>query len=384
MEFSISVQSKLPGTKTTIFSVMSEMAHQHDAINLSQGFPNYSSAPLLFELVKKYMDEGMNQYAPLRGESALLEAISDKIYKTYKTTISQTEEICVTSGATQAVFTAIQALVHPGDEVIVFDPAFDIYDPGIQLSGGKAVHVALKYPAFEIDWDYVESLVNEKTKCIIINFPHNPTGTRARKEDMLSLQRLVIEHQLYVISDEVYEHMIYDGERHESVLLYPALYQRSIVAFSFGKTFHNTGWKVGYAVGPPTIMKEFCKVHQFVVFSVNKPVQLGLSAFMKDPEVYLSLPDFYQKKRDYFLQLMGGSNFTFKPSHGTYFQLMDYSAISDKNDLEFSKELIVEHGVAGIPTSPFYRKSIDNHLIRFCFAKTNNILEKAAEKLCRI
>lgn len=363
---------------------MSALARERNAINLSQGFPNYSSSPALFDMVHRYMVEGHNQYAAMEGEPVLRTAIADKIGRCYGTEIDPGLEICVTAGATQAVFTAIQALVHPGDEVIIFDPAFDIYQPAISLCGATAVRIPLTYPGFHIPWNLVEQAITRKTRVIVINYPQNPTGATATASDMEKLRQLAVDNGLYIISDEVYEHMVFDGQPHHSVLRYPGLYERSIAAFSFGKSFHNTGWKVGYAVAPEPIMREFRKVHQYVVFSVNRPVQLALAEYLQDPSTYLDLPDFYQEKRDRLRRLLEGSAFTSIPSQGTYFQLFDYSAVSSLPDSEFAVWLLKEHGVAGIPLSPFFRSGSELPLIRFCFAKTNDILEQAAEKLCRI
>lgn len=378
------MRSRLPGTGTTIFSVMSRLAADHGAINLSQGFPDYSPEPRLFERVRHYMDAGFNQYAPMAGEPRLLGAIAAKIGAELQAPVDAARQLCITAGATQAIFTAIQALVHPGDEVIVFDPAFDIYAPAIALSGGRAIHMPLEYPAFQINWSDVEGRITPRTRVVIINSPHNPTGSVLAPSDLLALASLTERHDLHVISDEVYEHLVYDGKRHESVLRYPELARRSIAAFSFGKTFHITGWKVGYAVGPPELMHEFRKVHQFVVFSVNRPVQLALADYLADPDTYRHLPAFFQEKRDRFTNLLGASRFRMEPSAGTYFQLADYSAISDLHDMEFCRELTVKHGVAAIPVSPFYANGSERRLVRFCFAKTNDILEQAAERLCKI
>jgi methionine aminotransferase len=330
------------------------------------------------------MNAGLNQYAQMRGVPSLCEAIAEKITATYGKAIDPHREICITAGATQAVFTAIQTLVHPGDEVILFDPAFDIYVPSIQLCGGMAVRIPLEFPEFSINWEKVRDAITGKTRAIIINSPHNPTGSTLSAEDMQHLERIVEAHGLYVISDEVYEHLIFDGKRHESVLRYDSIYNRCIATFSFGKTFHNTGWKVGYAVGPPDLMNEFCKIHQFVVFSVNRPVQHALADYMQDPETYRTLPEFYQAKRNTFLELLQGSKFTCRPSSGTYFQLLDYSELSSKTDIDFALELVEVHGVASIPLGPFYESGNAGKTLRFCFAKTNDILEQAAQRLCAI
>jgi methionine aminotransferase len=376
--------SKLPDTGTTIFSVMSSMAAEYGAINLSQGFPNYSSQPRLFELVKKYMDGGYNQYALMQGALPLREAIAVKVRKCHSRSIDPETEVCITAGATQAVYTAIQAVVHPGDDVIVFDPAFDIYVPSVQLAGGRAVRIPLSPPRFGIDWQRVRDAITPRTKAVILNSPHNPTGAVLNDADISELKSLVSAHDLYIISDEVYEHLVFDGSRHESMLLYDELYERCIACFSFGKTFHNTGWKVGYAIAPPPIMAEFRNIHQWIVFSVNHPVQHALAEYMKDESTYLELPEFYQAKRDLFLDQVRDSRFTFTASGGTYFQLLDYSGISGKNDRDFAGELVVEHGIASIPISPFCEHDPGYRLLRFCFAKTSDILELAGEKLCRI
>lgn len=378
------MHSKLPGVGTTIFSVMSAMAARHEAINLSQGFPNYSSDPKLFGLVNKYMNAGFNQYALMHGALPLREQLAQKLKEDHGYAPNVETEICITAGATQAVYTAIQALIHPGDEVIVFDPAFDIYGPSVQLAGGKAVHVPLSYPDFRIDWEKVRETINDKTRAILINFPNNPTGQIATPEDLDTLEELAEEHDLYIISDEVYEHMVFDGQQHHSVIGHDRLYKRSVVTFSFGKTFHNTGWKVGAAIAPPEIMQEFKRVHQFVVFAVNHPVQLALAEFMSDSSTYDQLSSLYQQKRDTFLEALKNSGFKFRPCQGTYFQILDYSDISREDDITFAKQLIETIGVAAIPMSAFYHVKPDQHLLRFCFAKTNDILEEAAHRLCRI
>lgn len=378
------MRTRLPDTGTTIFAVMSRLANEAGAINLSQGFPNYSSDSRLFDLVRKYMGDGMNQYAPLDGVESLRAAVAGKIKRLYDRTIDINAEVCITAGATQAVYTAIQALIHPGEEAIQFDPSFDIYAPAVKMAGGIIKRIPLWYPDFRIDWDLVEGTITDKTKLIIINYPTNPTGSVCRPEDMLELQRIAEKYDLFVLSDEVYEHLVLNGGRHYSILEYEGLYDRCVATYSFGKTFHNTGWKVGYAIAPPRIMEEFKRIHQFIVFAVNTPVQYALADYMQDEQTYLSLPDFYREKRDYFLKLLESSRFRFIPAEGTYFQLLDYSAISQKTDLEFARELATEHGVASIPLRPFYEYDDEQRLLRFCFAKTNDILESAAERLCRI
>ncbi len=379
------MKSKLPSTGTTIFATMSHLAAEYNAINLSQGFPNYSSDKKLFDLVYTYMQKGYNQYAPLHGVTELRMAIAQKVESLFHQSIDPNQEICITAGATQAVFTAIQTLVEQGDEVLIFDPSFDIYSPDVVLAGGIPKRMALLYPDFKIDWEEIQQLITEKTKLIILNTPNNPTGKSLTPDDIIAIENLLLQYpNLYILSDEVYEHLVFDGMLHSSILRYPNLYQRSIVTFSFGKTFHNTGWKVGYAIAPPNLMREFKKIHQFVVFSVNTPVQYALADYLNEAHHYLELPNKYQAKRDLFLSAIAGSKFKFIPAEGTYFQLLDYSEISEENDIDFAIKLTKEIGVATIPISPFYEKKMEQKLLRLCFAKTNDVLEQAAEKLCRI
>ncbi|MEZ5003083.1 MAG: methionine aminotransferase [Chitinophagales bacterium] len=378
------MRSKLPKSNTTIFATMSDLAKRCNAINLSQGFPNYSSQPNLFDLVNRYMHEGFNQYAPLNGVEPLRQAIAQKINKLYRRKIDIDKEICITAGATQAVYTAIQMMVHPGDEVIIFDPAFDIYAPAVKMAGGKIVRIPTHYPHFDIDWDRVNDAINSKTQLIIINSPNNPTGKTLSSDDILALEQIVKQNDLFILSDEVYEHMVFDGRKHHSILSSSILYNRSIVTFSFGKTFHNTGWKVGYAVGPDYLMSEFKKLHQFIVFSVNTPVQYALADYLSEEVHYTHLSEVYQTKRDQFLSLMKDARFHFLPTNGTYFQLLNYAEISHLSDMEFAIELTQKHGIATIPLSPFYEKPTEQKLIRVCFAKTPDVLIAAAEKLCKI
>ncbi|MCB0502706.1 MAG: aminotransferase class I/II-fold pyridoxal phosphate-dependent enzyme [Bacteroidetes bacterium] len=363
---------------------MSDLAKRCNAINLSQGFPNYSSQPKLFDLVNRYMHEGFNQYAPLNGVETLRQVIAQKIGKLYQRKIDIDKEICITAGATQAVYTAIQMMVHPGDEVIIFDPAFDIYAPAVKMAGGKIVRIPTHYPNFDIDWDRVNDAINSKTQLIIINSPNNPTGKTLSPDDILALELIVKQNDLFILSDEVYEHMVFDGRKHHSILSSSILYNRSIVTFSFGKTFHNTGWKVGYAVGPDYLMSEFKKLHQFIVFSVNTPVQYALADYLLEEKHYNHLSEDYQTKRDQFLDLLQDTRFRFLPTNGTYFQLLDYAEISNLSDMEFAIELTQKHGIATIPLSPFYEKPTEQKLIRVCFAKTPDVLIAAAEKLCKI
>ncbi len=375
------MKSKLPHIGTTIFAVMSALANEHGAINLSQGFPNFDPPQALRDLVMKYMNQGMNQYAPMPGVPALRKVIAEKIHSLYGLEVDPETEITVTSGGTQALFTAIAALIGPGDEAILVEPAYDSYGPAIEVQGGVAVSYELAAPDYRVDWARLEQLVSPRTRMIIVNTPHNPTGKTFTAADLHALEQIAERHDLWVLSDEVYEHLIFDGRKHESVFWYPKLYSRSLAVFSFGKTFHNTGWKMGYCVAPPYLMKEFRKVHQFNVFSANTPIQHALAEFLQRPEEYLGLPAFYQQKRDYFLQAIAGSGLRPIPCEGTYFQLADYSPVSDLPDFEFCQWLTREIGVAAIPVSSFYVHKRDEKVLRFCFGKTEELLERAGEKL---
>lgn len=377
-------QSKLPNVGTTIFTVMSALANQHQAINLSQGFPDFPSDPNLIDRVYHYMKTGLNQYAPMPGVGLLREAIANKINRLYGIRPDKEAEITVTAGATQAIFTAIATLVRPGDEVIVFEPAYDSYVPGIEVCGGTAIPYLLKAPHYRVDWEAVEAMITPATKAILINTPHNPTGTILENSDLKALEALVAKYKLWVISDEVYEHLIYDGAVHESVLRYPELYRRSFVAFSFGKTFHNTGWKLGYVVAPPLLTGEFRKVHQFNVFTCNTPIQYALADYLQEPSHYEQLSAFYQQKRDYFLEAMSGSGLRPFTCKGTYFQLFDYSGVSDEPDTDFAKTLTTRFGVAAIPVSVFYSSGLDEKVIRLCFAKKTETLREAAALLKKV
>ena len=370
--------SKLPHVTTSIFAVMSKMAIDHNALNLSQGYPNFESDPILIDLVNQAMKDGFNQYAPMPGELSLREEISKKCYDLYNRIYDPNSEITVTAGATQAIFTAIAATVEKGDEVIIFTPAYDCYQPTVELFGGKTVPIQLKAPNYQIDWDQVSDTINKKTKLIVINTPHNPSGTILSKNDMEMLQTLVVEHGLYVISDEVYEHIIFDGHKHYSAALFPELAQRTFITASFGKTFHNTGWKLGYCLAPKTLMKEFQKVHQFNVFSVNHPIQKALAIYLRTPDHYNGLSKLYQNKRDLFLDLMKHSRFKLIPSKGTYFQMIDYSEITDEGDRSFAEKLTKDFKVATIPTSVFNSNERDFKQLRVCFAKTDKTLKNAA------
>lgn len=375
--------SKLPNVGTNIFTVMSALAQQHQAINLSQGFPNYPCSPHLVSLVNKYMNMGYNQYAPMQGVPLLNERIAHKINTLYGTNIHPTAEITITAGGTQAIFTAITACVHTGDEVIIVEPAYDCYKPAIELCGGIPMVYELKAPDFRIHWDAFATLVTPRTRLIIINTPHNPTGTVLEAADWEALNRIVRHTNTLVLSDEVYEHLVLEGE-HQTILRYPDLYQRSFVIYSFGKTFHTTGWKIGYCVAPPALTTEFRKVHQFNVFSVNTPIQHALAEYMTDAQVYLDLPQFFVQKRNLFNQAMAHSQFQIRPSKGTYFQLADYSHISNEDDITFAKRLTTQYGVAAVPISVFYSAPNTQRFVRFCFAKTDETLNQATELLCKI
>jgi methionine aminotransferase len=372
------IQSKLPNVGTTIFTVMSGLAREHNAINLSQGFPDFGCDPLLLELAQKHMNAGFNQYAPMQGILPLRERISEIIQNCYSATYDPDTEITITAGATQGIYTTIAAFINKGDEVIVFEPAYDCYVPAIEVHGGIAVPLQLSYPGFSIDWDEVKQKVNSKTRMIIINTPHNPSGTVLNENDLKELQNIIAGKNILVISDEVYEHMAFDGP-HQSVARFDTLRKQSIIVSSFGKTVHTTGWKIGYVAAPKELMTEFRKVHQFLVFAVNHPFQLALNDFLGDKNNYLELKNFYRKKRDHFQKLISGSRFTIEPCTGTYFQLLNYKHISEEKDTDFAIRLTKEKKLASVPLSVFYSKQTDNKLLRFCFAKKDETLEKAAE-----
>jgi methionine aminotransferase len=383
-EFKGPIRSKLPTVGTTIFTVMSALANEYKAINLSQGFPNFECSPELVELVNSYMKKGFNQYAPMQGIMPLREIIAQKMQDLYGAVYNPEKEINITAGGTEAIYAAITAVVHEGDEVIVFEPAYDCYVPAIELCGGIPVYIQLKSPEYKIDWTEVKKRVNAHTRMIMINTPHNPTGAILTESDMKELEKITRGTDIIVLSDEVYEHIIFDGQPHESVCRYPGLAERSFIVFSFGKTYHTTGWKMGYVLAPAKLMAEFRRVHQFVVFTVNTPLQYALAEYMKKKDEYLNLGKFYQEKRDFFIKLIKGSRFKLKPASGSYFQLLDYSAITKEKDTEFAIRMTKEMGVASVPTSVFYHDPEDDKLLRFCFAKTNETLEQAAEKLCKI
>ncbi len=360
---------------------MSAMAAAHNAINLSQGFPNFKSDPKLIELVAKVMKDGHNQYAPMAGDLGLREVISNKMEQLYGAKYDPNTDIVITAGATQAIFTAIAATISKGDEVIIFTPAYDCYGPTIQLFGGNVIELQLASPHYTPDWNEVKSVITSKTKMIIINSPHNPSGMLFSEKDMLQLQQISEENDLIVISDEVYEHIIFDDEQHQSAARFEQLAKRSFIAASFGKTFHNTGWKMGYCLGPKILMNEFKKVHQYNVFCVNHPFQKGLATFMQDENTYLNLGAFYQQKRDFFLDLIKDSKFKMTPSKGTYFQLLDFSEISQESDVVFAEMLTKQQNLATIPISVFNKDTLDTKHIRVCFAKTKETLIAAAKIL---
>jgi methionine transaminase len=377
----MAIASRLPDVGTTIFTVMSRLAADLGAINLSQGFPDFDCDPGLVEAVARHMRAGRNQYAPMQGVAPLRQAIAEKYDALYGRRYDPETEITVTSGGTEAIFNAVAAVVHPGDEVIVLEPCYDSYVPAAVLNGGVPKVVSMTPPSYAIDWDAVRTAVTGRTRLLMLNSPHNPTGSVIGPEDIRELRRLVNDTGIYVMSDEVYEHIIFDGVAHESMSRYEDLAARSFVVGSFGKTFHTTGWKVGYAAAPAELTTEFRKVHQFVTFSTNTPTQYAIADFLADHGRLTDLAPFYQRKRDLFLRLMEGSRFAPLPCRGSYFQLMDYSAITDEPDAELAIRLTKEVGVASIPTSPFLYRTPAPRVLRFCFAKKDETLERAAERL---
>ena len=383
MVFPNAIKSKLPSVGSTIFTIMSALAAEHKAINLSQGFPDFETAPELISLVNHYMQKGMNQYAPMQGILSLREQLAQKTFELYGVEYSPDSEITITSGGTQAIYTAITAIIRESDEVLIFEPAYDCYVPAIELAGGVPVYISLNSPDYRPDWEEVKKSVTRKTKMIMLNTPHNPTGTAWTENDMKELEKIVAGTDILIISDEVYEHIIFDGVRHESVIRYPRLAERSFVIFSFGKTYHSTGWKMGYCLAPANMMTEFRKVHQFVVFCTNAPMQYAFADYVSNKN-YLELPAFYQEKRDYFLRLISESPFEFTPAKGSYFQCLGYKNISREKDTAFAIRLTKEAGIASIPISVFYHMGKDEKILRFCFAKKNETLEKAAEKICSV
>jgi len=378
------INSRLPDIGTSIFAVMSKMALEHDAINLSQGFPDFSIDEAIIQLVHRFMLEGNNQYAPMPGVPALRTRIAEAVARTYGCNPNPETEITIAAGATEAIFSIIAAFVHPGDEVILFDPSYDSYNPSIRLNGGIPVHINLSFPDFSIDWNLVRSKISARTRMIMINNPHNPCGSVLTENDLRELEKIAEHHNLIVLSDEVYDRLIYDGIAHQSVLRFPALASRSLAVFSFGKTFHATGWKAGFTIAPEYLTKEVRKTHQFIVFSVNTPVQLALAAYLKNPDHIDQLGKFYQQKRDFFLNGIKGSSFEPLACSGSYFQVLSYRNISKSADVEMAERLTQKFKVASIPVSVFYQDKTDNHLLRFCFAKKEETLEKACAILRKI
>jgi len=376
--------SKLPHTGTTIFTVMSQMAQEYNAINLSQGFPDFDVSGELIDLVLKNMKLGNNQYAPMPGVPLLRERISQKISDSYDVKYSPDSEITITGGATEALYSAITALVHPGDEVIIFEPAYDSYEPVILLNGGIPKRIKLEFPDYSIPWEQLEAALSDKTKLVIINSPHNPTGSVLSSQDMERLAEIIKQSGCYLLSDEVYEHIIFDEQVHQSALKFSEIKHKTIAVFSFGKTFHATGWKVGYMVADQVITAELRKVHQFLNFSVNTPIQCALAEYLRNTENYSSVAPFYEQKRNLFLDLIKPSRFEPLLSSGTYFQLLSYKSISDEGDFEIAERLTKEVGIASIPISVFYHDNLDNHILRFCFAKNDDTLKKAAKIICKI
>ena len=376
--------SQLPHYGTSIFSVMSKIANEHNAINLSQGFPDFDISEELIGLVNHYMNDGKNQYAPMQGILPLRENISAKVKKTYDADYDPEKEINITAGATQAIYTIISAFIKDDDEAIIFEPAYDSYAPAVELNGGRVKYAKLKSPTYEIDWDEMPRMITIQTKLIIINSPHNPTGAVLSKDDMIKLERLTRNTDIVILSDEVYEHLIFDEQVHQSICRFPKLAERSFVVGSFGKTFHATGWKMGFVLAPENLMTEFRKAHQFIVYACNTPVQYAIADFLKYKRNYSRIGKFYQKKRDYFVKHLQKSRFKIIPSYGTYFQLLDYSNISDKKEMDFALWLIEKHGIAAIPISSFYHRRDENKMLRFCFAKKDEILKKAVQILCKI
>jgi methionine aminotransferase len=380
----IQIHDKLPGVGITIFTTMSLLATEYKAINLGQGFPDYPMNGALIELVNKAMKNGYNQYTHMNGLPLLRERIAEKIKGLYDSNINPETEITITPGGTYAIYTALTTVLQHGDEVIVFEPAYDCYIPTIELNGAVPVLIPLHYPDYTIDWNLVKEKVTSKTKMIILNTPHNPTGSVLSKNDIEQLRAIVKNTNIFILSDEVYEHLIFDGKKHESILRYPDLYERSFVCFSFGKVYDCTGWKMGYCIAPPELMRAFRKIHQFNVFSCNTPVQYALAEFLQEKENYLQLGNILQQKRNLFKTLMEPTKFKYLSSYGSYFQLYSYEDISEESEMDFAIRLIKEYGVAAIPVSAFYKEGKENKVLRFCFSKTEATLKVAAERLMKV
>ncbi|MEO6538615.1 MAG: methionine aminotransferase [Ferruginibacter sp.] len=379
-----SINSKLPNAGTTIFTLINSLALEHNAINLGQGFPDFEMSKDLVSLVNKAMEQNYNQYVHMNGLPLLRERIAEKIQGLYQAEISPADEITITPGGTYAVYTALTTILQKGDEVIIFEPAYDSYLPNIEINGAVAVPIPLSFPGYNIDWQTVKEKITPQTKAIIINSPHNPSGNILAEDDLQELTKITRDTGIFIISDEVYEHLIFDDKKHLSILKYPALYERSFVCFSFGKVYNCTGWKMGYCIAPPALMKEFRKVHQFNCFTCNSPIQYALAEYLKNREAYLQLGSFLQTKRDFFEAGMQQTKFKALPSYGSYFQLYSYENITDENEKDFAARLIKENGVATIPVSAFYKTSCENKVLRFCFAKKEETLELAINKLQKI
>lgn len=383
-QFTGNIFTKLPSTGTSIFAVMSKHAIEQKAVNLSQGFPDFPIDRKLIKRVNHYMKKGFNQYAPMPGVPVLRQAIADHFKQSYNADYDWQDEINITAGATQAINTSISAFVKEGDEVIIFEPAYDSYAPSVRACGGQVKLIALKAPDFRIDWDETARMLSSRTRMIIINSPHNPSGSLIDTSDLQRLEKLTDDTDILVLSDEVYEHIIFDGHKHASACAFPGLQSRSFVIGSFGKTFHATGWKTGFVLAPANLMAEYRKLHQFVIFASNTPIQYAIADFLADRDYISGLGNFFQQKRDYFLRKLENSRFVVMPCYGTYFQLLDYSRISERPEMEFAEWLVKTHKIAAVPVSPFYHNGYNQHLLRFCFAKNEETLDKAAEILCRI
>jgi methionine aminotransferase len=380
----LSITSKLPAVGNSIFTVMSQLATEYGAVNLGQGFPDFSMDAALTELVSKAMRDDFNQYAPMSGLPLLRERLAEKVHQSYNTNIHPDTDITITPGGTYAIYTALTTVLRPGDEVIVFEPAYDSYIPNIKVNGAIPVLISLSYPNYSIPWEEVQQKITSKTRMIMINTPHNPTGAVLSETDIEQLRKIVARTNILILSDEVYEHLIYDGIAHQSILRYPDLLARSFVCFSFGKTYHCTGWKLGYCISSPTLMQEFRKMHQFNAFSCDTPKQVALANYLPNQSAYLNLGNFLQQKRDYFRTLMQATPFECIPSHGSYFECYSYAQFSNETDMELAVRLTKEYGITTIPLSAFYKNGTDNKVLRFCFAKKESTLELAAQKLSKI
>lgn len=380
----IATYSKLPGTTESIFTVMSQLATAHQAINLAQGFPDFDCDPKLIRLVSQAMLDGHNQYAPMTGVPALREWVADKVNRLYGSAYHPEEEVTITAGGTEAIFSTLTACIQAGDEVIIFEPAYDCYAPTVKMLGGLVKSYEMAPPEYSIDWEMVKKLFTANTKMIILNSPHNPTGKILSECDIQALIKLTRNTDILILSDEVYEHLIYDGEQHRSLALYPELRERAFIVASFGKLLHTTGWKTGYCLAPSVLMKEFRKIHQFNVFSTNTPMQTGIAEYLKNPDTYLNLSTLFQNKRDFFRNLLTETRFNLLPCKGSYFQCVSYGHFSEEEDTVMARRLITDFGVATIPVSAFYTRNTDHRILRFCFAKEQDTLEKSVERLMKL